>query len=1335
MRTRAYDFREVQPSLAPDERAPSRHPGLRALLLALAISGGFLYLLGGPPHLPVRPDPRAIIEALRSANPALQGAASWCFALAWALWLWTASSLLVQGLLLALERLTGGAAWILALRPALAPLLMPLARRALPVLTAGIIVARLAASPTPSAAAAPAPLVLALTVADQSPGGYVEGRAEGAPGPTEHTVIEGDTLWALAERHYGDGALFPVLHEANLDRLMPDGTRYEGRLRPGQLLLVPPTTPAAVSAAETFVYTVEGGDTLRAITARFLGDEMRWPEIFALNQGIACLPDGRTLADPDLIWPGLALTIPASPSAPAPAPIAVSPAQPAAPPAPTPPSPAPTPPPPPLPIGGTPAANTPSAAPTTIATPTPTLSATPTPATPVSVGPVATIVPPTSVTTVVVPPQPAPSSSSARFSPGRAPLVVGTGALGAAIVGGAAFLLRRQLLARRELRHRLRAAASPAVAIREVPSDEPRDFADGDLLGTFTHRAHGGEVEPAVALAHHAARFFAEEGLDEATPLLAAQGARGDAALLVGAPRAAREQLAALAPALGSLLGGGGRAVPVRATGDVELRLTGLTAAGLLAPLVGPEDVPLPTMFPLAELPGATPLFANWEALGHLLVVGGLGEGADIALTGLAATLASRRHPDTLRLWAIAHPQALPPELFRLPHWGDPLVDPDDRARVAGLLADLRAELDRRREEPPDTPRPELVLILAEATDVLCRDGDGPEMTTLEILATDGPLHGIRFLAATARPEALDEGALRLFASRLVLRLADEAQSVRLLGVPDATTLPGGGRLLLRLAGRTPRSFAGVPTSSARGYRIAPEALAALAEQLGRTYKGENSPVIAPRSRGDVAPIDTDTARAASPTSDDNPPDGTAVSAYDDFEEGLPGIGPTDERPSCTGRRPRPDAPSPADQKDAAPVHGLMVGQIMPGSNGETHDDNASGAGSAPALEIDPDPAPVSDLTSPADGRIDRAAEGVVGIEDELSNGAAALASSRPGAELVGDSAPASQSSTEVESAVVDIPTPGTAHPPTHPSALTPEEITADLLALESSEEPPVATPLDIRCFGPFRALHAGEVLAPRHHAKAWELLQLLAAHPPRSLTKDRLWISLWPDQDSWPTRNVLNTMIGRLRQELTGQVPDLPREVVQRLRGGECWLDPDLVTVDVHRWLAIIKREPKLSLTEALGEYRLARALYHPTLLEGASYEWLALRDDGVTLVEDYAERWSDYRLRLARRCAREGRPSLAVPLYRAMLGEQPKEEAFARELFRCYGQVGDLAGLERQMRALETALHEGYGDEGDPSRSPVVEQPEKETAEVFAEVRAMLARGDASGTDGSGG
>ncbi len=74
-------------------------------------------------------------------------------------------------------------------------------------------------------------------------------------------------------------------------------------------------------------------------------------------------------------------------------------------------------------------------------------------------------------------------------------------------------------------------------------------------------------------------------------------------------------------------------------------------------------------------------------------------------------------------------------------------------------------------------------------------------------------------------------------------------------------------------------------------------------------------------------------------------------------------------------------------------------------------------------------------------------------------------------------------------------------------------------------------------------------------------------------------------------------------------------------------------------------------------------------------------------------------------------------------------------RELFRCYGQTGDLPGLERQLRALEAALHEGYGDEVDASRVPVAEQPEQETTAVYREIRAALARDRASGAGSAGG
>ncbi|MGD9754283.1 MAG: hypothetical protein AB7W59_25105, partial [Acidimicrobiia bacterium] len=92
-----------------------------------------------------------------------------------------------------------------------------------------------------------------------------------------------------------------------------------------------PVTPvgarasAASAATERALptYTVVRYDTLWGLAESHLGDPLRWPELFALNQGRP-QPDGRALSDPDLIRPGWTLHFPADalglPAEPTPAP-------------------------------------------------------------------------------------------------------------------------------------------------------------------------------------------------------------------------------------------------------------------------------------------------------------------------------------------------------------------------------------------------------------------------------------------------------------------------------------------------------------------------------------------------------------------------------------------------------------------------------------------------------------------------------------------------------------------------------------------------------------------------------------------------------------------------------------------------------------------------------------------------------------------------------------------------------------------------------------------------------------------------------------------------------
>ncbi len=72
---------------------------------------------------------------------------------------------------------------------------------------------------------------------------------------------------------------------------------------------VPQPLPSAQPAA-THVYVVQPGDTLWDLAAQYLGNPLRYRELFALNKGIA-QADGHTLVDPNLIYPGMKLLFPA----------------------------------------------------------------------------------------------------------------------------------------------------------------------------------------------------------------------------------------------------------------------------------------------------------------------------------------------------------------------------------------------------------------------------------------------------------------------------------------------------------------------------------------------------------------------------------------------------------------------------------------------------------------------------------------------------------------------------------------------------------------------------------------------------------------------------------------------------------------------------------------------------------------------------------------------------------------------------------------------------------------------------------------------------------------
>lgn len=63
----------------------------------------------------------------------------------------------------------------------------------------------------------------------------IEGGGGGSQGVRTHTVVRGDTLSGIAKQYYGKAGSWPILFDANRDKLdNPD------LIHPGQVLKVPP---------------------------------------------------------------------------------------------------------------------------------------------------------------------------------------------------------------------------------------------------------------------------------------------------------------------------------------------------------------------------------------------------------------------------------------------------------------------------------------------------------------------------------------------------------------------------------------------------------------------------------------------------------------------------------------------------------------------------------------------------------------------------------------------------------------------------------------------------------------------------------------------------------------------------------------------------------------------------------------------------------------------------------------------------------------------------------------------------------------------------------------
>ncbi|WEH37904.1 LysM peptidoglycan-binding domain-containing protein (plasmid) [Streptomyces sp. AM 4-1-1] len=178
------------------------------------------------------------------------------------------------------------------------------------------------------ATAAPAASATAAT-ASVSAGTQTETPAPASStyrGPV-HQVQDGDTLWDIAEKRLGAGIEWHRIVDANDGVRQADGslvTADTTALQPGWILRLPADASPAPSAdqggartqtagskAASETHTVRAGETLTGIAEDELGDADAYPRIVEANKGVE-QDDGRALDDPDEIYPGWELKIPAA---------------------------------------------------------------------------------------------------------------------------------------------------------------------------------------------------------------------------------------------------------------------------------------------------------------------------------------------------------------------------------------------------------------------------------------------------------------------------------------------------------------------------------------------------------------------------------------------------------------------------------------------------------------------------------------------------------------------------------------------------------------------------------------------------------------------------------------------------------------------------------------------------------------------------------------------------------------------------------------------------------------------------------------------------------------
>ena len=127
-----------------------------------------------------------------------------------------------------------------------------------------------------------------------------EQKAAGKPVlPTTYSVSSGDTLWSIAEKHYGSGYNWVTLATAN-NLTNPDQLEEGQKLSVPKAEVIKPESNILATTAPPKDYSIAQGDSLWKIAEREYGSGYEWTKIAEYN----------SIANPDLIFAGNVIKLP-----------------------------------------------------------------------------------------------------------------------------------------------------------------------------------------------------------------------------------------------------------------------------------------------------------------------------------------------------------------------------------------------------------------------------------------------------------------------------------------------------------------------------------------------------------------------------------------------------------------------------------------------------------------------------------------------------------------------------------------------------------------------------------------------------------------------------------------------------------------------------------------------------------------------------------------------------------------------------------------------------------------------------------------------------------------